>query len=123
MKKRNPGKSPLESVVNSLPFTFEKDILVKPLEIEKISKEFTKPVTTGEKDEDGFEKYNTETVIEEVDSDFRKGIVLALPATYEGSVKIGDTIVYVEKFAKYFDLYKDSQLVKPYDVIAVYNGN
>lgn len=115
----NPGTNPLETVTGNLPFTFEKDILVKPLEIEKIEKEITRQVPTGEKDEDGFEKYETETTTEEVTSDFRKGVILALPSTYEGHLKIGDTVVYVDKFAKYFDLFKDSQLVKPYDVIAV----
>mgnify|MGYP006874797750 CR=1 FL=1 len=37
--------------------------------------------------EDGFEKYETQTTTEEVTSDFRKGIILALPATYEGHLQ------------------------------------
>ena len=33
--------------------------------------------------------------------------------------KVGDTVAYNKKFAMYFDLVKDTQLVKPYDIIAV----
>ena len=39
----------------------------------------------------------------------------------ECEYKVGDTIVYNKKFAKDFDLFKDSQLVKPYDIIAISN--
>ena len=51
-------------------------------------------------------------------SDFAKGIVLSIPIGTDSTIKVGDTIVYPKKFAKDFDLFKDSQLVKPYDVVA-----
>lgn len=47
-----------------------------------------------------------------------KGIVLSIPIGTDSTIKVGDTIVYPKKFAKDFDLFKDSQLVKPYDVVA-----
>ena len=42
-----------------------------------------------------------------------------MPIEWEGDFKVGNLIVYPSKFAKDFDLFKDSQLVKPYDVVAL----
>ena len=70
------------------------------------------------KDEEGFNKYEVKTHTKEVESDFAKGIVLSIPIGTDSTIKVGDTIVYPKKFAKDFDLFKDSQLVKPYDVVA-----
>lgn len=108
----------LETVVNGLEYSFEKDILVKPLAAIKVEKEYTEQIPTGEKDEEGFNKYETKTHTKEIESDFAKGIVLSLPTSAECTVKVGDTVVYPRKFAKDFDLFKDSQLIKPYDVVA-----
>ena len=47
----------LETVVNNLEYTFEKDVLVKPLEPVIVKKDIITQIPTGEKDEDGFEKY------------------------------------------------------------------
>jgi hypothetical protein len=115
----------LETVVNNLEYTFEKDVLVKPLEPVMVKKDIITQIPTGEKDEDGFEKYETKTETKDVESEFLKGVVLALPTCLttpeESTYKVGSTVVYNKKFAKDFDLYKNSQLVKPYDVIAVVN--
>mgnify|MGYP006953403150 CR=1 FL=1 len=100
----------LETVVNGLEYSFEKDILVKPLTPIMVTKEYTEQIPTGEKDEEGFNKYEVKTHTKEVESDFAKGT--------DSTIKVGDTIVYPKKFAKDFDLFKDSQLVKPYDVVA-----
>ena len=108
----------LETVVNGLEYSFEKDILVKPLNPIMITKEYTEQIPTGEKDEEGFNKYETKTHTKGVESDFAKGIVLSIPTGADSTVKVGDTIVYPKKFAKDFDIFKDSQLVKPYDVVA-----
>lgn len=108
----------LETVVEGIEFTFEKDILVKPLEPVMVTKEWEEQIPTGEQDEEGFNKYETKKHTKEVESDFAKGIVLSIPTVVETTIKIGDTIVYPKKFAKDFDLFKDSQLVKPYDVVA-----
>lgn len=108
----------LETVVNGLEYSFEKDILVKPLAPIMVTKEYTEQIPTGEKDEEGFNKYEVKTHTKEVESDFAKGIVLSIPIGTDSTIKVGDTIVYPKKFAKDFDLFKDSQLVKPYDVVA-----
>lgn len=108
----------LETVVNGLGYSFEKDILVKPLAPTMVTKEYTEQIPTGEKDEEGFNKYEVKTHTKEVESDFAKGIVLSIPIGTDSTIKVGDTIVYPKKFAKDFDLFKDSQLVKPYDVVA-----
>lgn len=107
----------LETVIEGIEYTFEKDILVKPLEPVMITKEYEEQIPTGEQDEEGFNKYEVKKHTKEVESDFAKGIVLAVPANVD-TITVGETIVYPKKFAKDFDLFKDSQLVKPYDVVA-----
>lgn len=108
----------LETVIEGIEFTFEKDILVKPLEPVMITKEYEEQIPTGETDEEGFNKYEVKKHSKEIESDFARGIVLAVPTQVESSIKLGDTVVYPKKFAKDFDLFKDSQLVKPYDIVA-----
>ena len=52
----------------------------------------------------------------------RKGIVLALPtnSAFDENIKVGSTIVFNSKFNSIeFDLFKDSMLVKPFDVLAI----
>lgn len=110
----------LETVLNRLNYKFLKDVLVKPLEPVMVTKEFTEQVPTGEKDEEGYNKYETKTETKEVESEWATGIVLALPSSYkEDELNIADKVVYNKKFAKDFDLFKNSQLVKTYDVIAI----
>jgi len=109
----------LETVVNGLEYSLFKDVLVKPLEPIKVKKEVA--VGTGELDGDGFEKMKTE--MQETESDFALGIVLAMPTerVYDDNnpktFDVGDTIVYPVRATKNFDLFKNSQLVRPYDVI------
>lgn len=110
----------LETVLNRLNYKFFKDVLVKPLEPTMVTKEVIEQIPTGERDEDGFNKYETKTETKEVESDWATGIVLAIPTCMtEPEFKVGDKVVYNKKFVKDFDLFKDSQLVKPFDVVAV----
>ena len=110
----------LQDVVNKINYETIKDILVKPLDTVMVNKEITTQVATGNKDENGYELYDTKTETKEVASDFNIGIVLVLPIeTVNTPIKVGDKIAYNKKFAKDFVLYKNSQLVKPYDVIAL----
>ena len=113
------GNTPLDTVINSLEYIPVKDILVKPLDPIKVTKEIVEQVPTGKKDENGFEEYETKTEVKEVTSDFSKGIIIAIPVDITTDLTVGNVIVYPTKFAKDFDLFKDSQLVKPFDVIAV----
>lgn len=109
----------LETVVNDIKYTFEKDFLVKPLDPIMIEKVFTTQIPNGKKDEEGNNLYDTKEEKKSVESDFEKGIVIGIPTVYDGSITLGDTVVYPKKFAKEFDLYKDSKLIKPYDIVSV----
>lgn len=110
----------LDAVINGINYTMLKDVLVKPLGPIMVTKEITEQIPTGEKDEDGFNKYETKVETKEVESEYSTGIVLKIPTCLtECEYKVGDTIVYNKKFAKDFDLFKNSQLVKPYDIIAI----
>lgn len=110
----------LETVINGLEYNMLKDVWVKPLEPVMVTKEFTEQIPTGVVDEEGYNQYETKTETKEVESDFAKGVVLQLPLSIgDQEFKVGDTVVYNKKFAKDFDLFKDSQLVKAFDIIAV----
>lgn len=109
----------LETVVNGIKYTFFKDVMVKPLAIKMISKEVVTHVPTKEVDEDGFNKYDTVTEVKEVESSYGTGIVLSIPDGLETPFTVGDTVVYNRRHAIDFDLFKDSQLIKPYDIIAI----
>lgn len=113
----------IDDIQKVLKFEFTRDILIKPLPVEYVEKEITEPVATGKKDKDGVDKYDTKTEVKKVPTTFRKGIVLAIPSGYEWQDKnnhpeVGDTIAFPAKAAAYFDLFKDSQLVNPYNVVA-----
>lgn len=124
-----------ESVAEKIQYDFRDKFLVKPLDPIMVKKEFSKPVPTGEstKDENGVEAVDydkVETEVKEVESDFKKGVVLKVPFTYsermkdekfrEMPIKVGDIIVY--SYGKWFDIMKDTELVGMYDVIAVINN-
>ena len=124
-----------ESVSNKIKYEFSDYFLVKPLDPIKVKKEFTKlpedkkPV----KDKNGVAAVNVEdseieTEVKEVDSDYRKAVVLKTPFYYEKTlmenpnmmkIKVGDVILYKENRSMWFDLIKDSQLVKIYEITAV----
>lgn len=127
-----------ESVSNKIKYEFSDYFLVKPLDPIKVKKEFTKlpedkkPV----KDKNGVAAVNVEdseieTEVKEVDSDYRKAVVLKTPFYYEKTlmenpnmmkIKVGDVVLYKENRSMWFDLIKDSQLVKIYEIIAVENN-
>lgn len=126
-----------ESIAEKLDMEFSRDFLVKPLEPVMIKKEFTKPVATDNKpktDENGIEAVDydkVETEIKEVESDFRKGVVLKIPTEYiaqradekYGSaipeIKVGDIIYYPARTGRWFDQVKDAQMIRLFDIVAV----
>ena len=64
---------------------------------------------------------------EKVLTTFRKGIVLRLPSGYQwqdenNHPEVGDVVAYPRKASIDFDLFKDSQLVNPYNVVAFVKG-
>lgn len=125
-----------EDVSSKIPYEFSDQFLIKPLDPIKVKKEFSKPVekTKAQKDANGIEAIDydeVETEVKEVDSDFRKGVVLKVPmsyiksledekiAKYTTQIKVGDVILFKERSASFFDLLKDSRLIRYYDIIAI----
>lgn len=130
-----------QDLSEKIPYEMAKHFLVKPLDPIMVKKEFTNPVTNNEavKDENGVEAVDfedTKTEVKEVESDFRKGVVLKIPKEYiayskpaDGrepymlDIKIGDIVLYRSVNARWFDLLKDTQLIDTYGIIAVERGN
>lgn len=113
------NESLLKVVTDKLNYSMIKDILVKPLDPIKVKRTINVPVETEELDEDGKKVMSMEMQEVDVDSSFREGIVLALPVQYDGPVTIGAKIAYPHKYSIDFDLFMNSVLVKPFDVIAI----
>lgn len=126
-------QSPLaEDVAKSIKYDFLDYFLVKPLDPVKIKKEFSKPVSNGKptKDAEGIEAVDfdeVETEVKEVDSDYRRGIVLKRPLYYNGSdvigtsseIKVGDVVLFRDTAGLQFDLLKDSRLLRLYDIFGI----
>lgn len=124
-----------EYLSGKIKYEMHRQFLVKPLDPIMVKKEFSKPVSADnkpKKDENGIEAVDyddVETEVKEVESDFRKGVVLKIPFDYEQSmngdnwkdmpVKVGDIVVYNNRSAHWFDILKDTQLVSGYDIIAI----
>ena len=122
-----------ESLSKSIKYNFFDFFLVKPLDPIKVKKEFSKPVSTGTpaKDENGVEAKdfdNVETEVKEVDSDYRRGVVIKCPTYYDepGAKKqanIGDIVLFRETAGLRFDLLKDSRLLRLYDILGTVNND
>ena len=121
-----------EDVSSKIPYSFRDFFLVKPLDPVKVKKEFSTPVAKGEPtaDENGIEAQDfdeVKTEIKEVDSDYRRGIVLKRPEYYataddlgtEREIKVGDVVLFKDAAGSFFDLVKDSKLIRMYDIVAV----
>lgn len=123
-----------QSVAENVKYQFLDFFLVKPLDQIKVKKEFSKPVSTGTptKDKNGVEAQdfdNVETEVKEVDSDYRKGVVIKLPMYYTEPadpehptmrpIKVGDVVVFREAAGLRFDLLKDSRLLRQYDILGI----
>ena len=122
-----------ESVSEHIKFETLRSFLVKPLDPVMVKKEFSKPVEKDvTKDVNGIEATNydsVETEVKEVESDFRKGIVIKVPLEYQKAMKdekfpaqpihVGDTIIYRERNASWFDQIKDSQIIDGYSIFAI----
>lgn len=119
-----------EDLSEKIKYSFLDYFLIKPLDPIKVKKEFSKPVPTGKptKDKDGIEAQDfdkVETEVKEVDSDYRRGIVLKRPLYYDNSkeelgaaeIKIGDTVIFRDTAGLRFDLLKDSRLLRSFDIL------
>lgn len=119
-----------ESVAENIKYNFLDFFLVKPLDPVKVTKEFSKPVAKGEptKDANGIEATDfdkVETEVKEVNSDYRRGIVLKRPLYYADSdfigktseIKVGDVVIFRDPAGMPFDLLKDSRLLRMFDIL------
>lgn len=124
-------------VASKIPYEFVDHFLVKLLDPIKVKKEFSKPVETKKptKDKNGIEAIDydeVETEVKEVDSDYRKGVVLKVPYSYRTqleragetsayvpTISVGDIVVFRDAAARFFDLLKDSKLIRQYDILAI----
>jgi len=121
-----------KEVIEGLKLPFEpidERILVKPLEPIKITKthdviDEKATAKAKAKNEAGISDIKTKSVTEEVESNLRVGVILAIG---EGEYKrteqhttpyeVGDKIVYIHKAAMPFELFKDSVLLRKYDIL------
>ena len=123
-----------EDVAGKIKYEFPDFFLVKPLDPIKVKKEFSTPVTSGKttKDENGIEAQDfdeVKTEIKEVDSDYRRGIVLKRPLYYlseenkmlgtPSEINVGDVIIFRDPAGLRFDLLKDSRLLRMFDILGV----
>ena len=117
-----------QDVADRIKYSFFDYFLVKPLEPVKVKKEFSTPVdTTVRKDENGIEAQDFKEVmteVKEVDSDYRKGVVIKCPTYYgeEGAkmhAKVGDIVIFRDAAGLRFDLVKDSRLLRLYDILGI----
>ncbi len=117
-----------QSVADKIKYNFFDFFLVKPLDPVKVKKEFSKPVSTGTPVEDanGVEAQDfdrVETEVKEVDSDYRKGVVITLPLYYDDpnfngiKLNVGDIVLFKDTVGLRFDLLKDSRLLRMYDLV------
>ena len=119
-----------ESVAEKIQYEFTDTFLVKLLDSTKVKKEFSKPVSSAKpsKDKNGVEAVDyekMETEVKEVESDFRKAVVIKLPTSYNNmkdrpyDINVGDVVLIRNMRGEYFDLLKDSKLIYYYDIVAI----
>ena len=121
-----------EDVASKIPYSFRDFFLIKPLDPVKVKKEFSTPVVkenaaTSVKDDIEAQDYDeVKTEIKEVDSDYRRGIVLKAPVWYPTDemkeneiINVGDVVLFKDTAGMFFDLVKDSKIIRLYDIVAV----
>lgn len=126
-KIENISDETLANIVSEgIKYDFTRFILVKPLEVQLVMKPLTAPQPTGELDENGEEILEMVKTEVETESTFRRGAVLSIPANIKENklngnidLKVGDIIIFPNKRSMDFDLFKDSVLVEPFDVVAI----
>lgn len=122
-----------QGVAEKIRYDFYDYFLVKPLDPIKVKKEVSKPVATGDpkKDKDGIEAQDfdkVETEVVEVNSDYRKGVVIKRPLLYDNEetkdkavvkAEVGDIVLFRDAAGLRFDLVKDSRLLRMYDILGI----
>ena len=118
-----------QTVSDKIKYSFFDYFLVKPLDPIKVTKEFSKPVSAGTpaKDAIGVEAQDfdyVETEVKEVNSEYRKGVVIKCPTYYDEPgakmhAQVGDVVIFRDAAGLRFDLVKDSRLLRLYDILGI----
>lgn len=121
-----------EDVASKISYEFRDFFLIKPLDPVKVKKTFSTPVVkentaTSNKDDIEVQDYDeVKTEVKEVDSDYRRGIVLKRPIWYPAEemkeneiINVGDVVLFRDTTGMFFDLVKDSKIIRLYDIVAV----
>lgn len=120
-----------EDMEKKIKFDFPQYFLVKPLDPIMVEKEYDvpKPAECQNEDDCEIEYEEVEKEIKTVESDFKRAVVLKIPREYTNmmkndnipalDIKVGDIVIYRAGVTKWFDVLKDSQLLRTYDIIAI----
>lgn len=99
-------------------------VLIKPLKPENIKKRVEVLDEKKNKGKMPQEVMETKRVTKSVQTDYRTGVVLDkgpnMP-TMTGTIEIGDTVVFHKSMVErsWFDLFKDSLILRSYDIVAI----
>lgn len=123
-----------KDVAERIQYEFVDSFLVKPLDKIMVKKEVTKlPEGEPVKDAEGVEAVEgePETEVKEVESDYKRGIILKTPITYRLMIEreaengqyaphyeAGDVVIYKQITTCPFDLIKNSVLIKSHNIVA-----
>ena len=119
-------------ISQKIEYEFTDLFLVKTMEPIKVKKEFSKPIPAKEQkpNEDGAIDFDdVETEVKEVDSDYRKGVVVKVPTSYSNDanrredIKVGDIVVFKPGMVAIFDWLPDTVLVSRFAITAVQHAN
>lgn len=129
----------LDYISNKIPYQPVNGILIKPLPIEYVERTVIKQKTIDDaiaynskkkkKNEvvDDELPDNFERVIEKGASGTRNGRIIKLPKgtlpPYLSDLKIGDVVSYVSNTALPFELFRDSVIVMPFNIVAIYTDD
>lgn len=109
-----------------IPFTpIDDRVLVKPMPVEKIEKTLVVPDEEANKDkklgEDG-DVLETKEEVKEVEMNVRKGVVLRIGQSIKDEpFKEGDTVVFNVKSGMAFEAFKDSILLKRFEILGTWD--
>lgn len=123
-------KKVLDSIKDKIPFTpIDDRILVKPLKPVKVKRSESVPVDDEGKvipfnEIDHSKNYKTKRVSRTVDSNMTKGVVLKIGKTGQPiptPFNEGDVVVFPSGAGMPFELFKDSKLLKRYEIMGLWN--
>lgn len=127
----DPNEVLLADVNARIPYTFIRECLVKPMPDEYVEKVIEEPTFTGVVDEkDGIPVSDVKEEVKKVKTDYKKGVLLKVPTGHKwidtkGEImhedlvpKAGDIVVYLRPAARHFDLFRDTELVNPFNIVA-----